>query len=356
MIFSVCDRSLPELCVRLLRVVLILVAIDFPLTLSAINASYRYRSPRNPERKVRTSTRLIVLHTTEAPARSSLNKLSDRGEAHYCVTEDGGIYVIVDRDREAFHAGRSLWTGVEDVDKYSIGIECVGYHNKAMPMVQLVAIRSLVKELQSMYRIPDERVVAHSHVAYGVPNRWQKRRHRGRKRCGMLFAMPSVRRVLQLKSRPAYDPDTRAGRLVVGDPYLNKILYGRTDTLVAAYSGKSTNVTAPSKNWFSKLLTKGKTSPPKSNQTTVQKPVARATKVKPKTTVKASRAPRNIAELKARGYVQKGTVSKSMTASKIAGKKWNAADTYYTIRNKVIPGNTLDDARIEKGMAVWMRK
>ncbi len=357
MIFSVRDRSLPELCVRLLRVVLILVAIDFPLTLSAINASYRYRSPRNPERKVRTSTRLIVLHTTEAPARSSLNKLSDRGEAHYCVTEDGGVYAIVDRDREAFHAGRSMWTGVEDVDKYSIGIECVGYHNKAMPMAQLTAIRALVKELQSMYRIPDERVVAHSHVAYGAPNRWQKRRHRGRKRCGMLFAMPSVRRVLQLKSRPAYDPDTRAGRLVVGDPYLNKILYGRTDTMVASYAGKSTNVPSSSNNWFSKLLPKRNKPPPKTARTAIQKKQpARPTRVKPKTTVKASRAPRNIAELKARGYVQKGTVSKTMTASKIAGKKWNAADTYYTIRNKVIPGNTLDDARIEKGMAVWVRK
>ena len=89
------------------------------------------------ERRVRSSTRLIVLHTTEAPARSSLNKVSDRGECHYCVTETGQIYAIVDRDREAFHAGRSMWQGAEDVDKYSIGIECVGYHDKAMSTVQL---------------------------------------------------------------------------------------------------------------------------------------------------------------------------------------------------------------------------
>ena len=53
---------------------------------AAIDASDRYRSPRNPERKVRRSTELIVLHTTEAPARSSLNKVSERGECHFCVT------------------------------------------------------------------------------------------------------------------------------------------------------------------------------------------------------------------------------------------------------------------------------
>ena len=44
------------------------------------------------------------------------------------------------------------------------------------------------------------------------------------------------------------------------------------------------------------------------------------------------------------------------SASKIAGGKWNAPDTYYTIRDKVFSGNTIDDAHIEKGMCVWMKK
>ena len=309
--------------------IVLILALAFVPSVFAISASMRYRSPRNPERRVRASTELIVLHTTEAPARSSLNKLSDRGEAHFCVTEDGGVYAIVDRDRVAFHAGRSMWNGKEDVDNFSIGIECVGYHDKPMPAVQLAAIRTLVKELQTMYRIPDERVVCHSHVAYGSPNKWQKRKHRGRKRCGMLFAMPSVRRVLELKYRPAFDADTRAGRLVVGDDYLQKVLYGRTDTMVAAYRPAPVLKPAP-----------------------VAKP-ASAPKPAP---VAAGTAPKSIAQLKAHGYVQKGTVSKGVTASKIAGGKWNAPDTYYTIRDKVIPGNAIDAARIEVGMCIWMKK
>ncbi len=309
--------------------VVLILALAFVPSVFAISASMRYRSPRNPERRVRASTELIVLHTTEAPARSSLNKLSDRGEAHFCVTEEGSVYAIVDRDRVAFHAGRSMWNGKEDVDNFSIGIECVGYHDKAMPTVQLAAIRTLVKELQSMYRIPDERVVCHSHVAYGSPNKWQKRKHRGRKRCGMLFAMPSVRRVLELKYRPAFDADTRAGRLGVGDDYLQKVLYGRTDTMVAAY--RPAPVVKPA---------------PASKPVLVSKPAP----------VVAGTAPKSIAQLKAHGYVQKGTVSKGVTASKIAGGKWNAPDTYYTIRNKVIPGSAIDSAHIEVGMCVWMKK
>ena len=317
--------------------VLILACGAFCRPVFALSASTRYRSPRNPERRVRASTELIVLHTTEAPARSSLNKLSDRGEAHFCVTEDGGVFAIVDRDRVAFHAGRSMWNGKEDVDDFAIGIECVGYHDKPMPVAQLTAIRELVKDLKTMYRIPDERVVCHSHVAYGSPNKWQKRRHRGRKRCGMLFAMPSVRRVLELKSRPAFDADTRSGRLVVGDDYLRGVLYGGTDTMVAAY---------------------GKVKPPAAPKPAVaaktQTPPAAVVRAKP--AVPAASLPKSAAQLKSMGYAVKGKVSKTISASKIAGSKWNAPDTYYTIRDKIFPGNAIDAAHIEVGMSIWMKK
>ena len=315
--------------------ILTILALSVAQSAFAFNASMRYRSPRNPERKVRASTELIVLHTTEAPARSSLNKLSDRGEAHFCVTEEGSVYAIVDRDRVAFHAGRSMWNGKEDVDNFSIGIECVGYHDKPMPLPQLVAIRDLVKELKTMYRLPDHCVVCHGHVAYGSPNKWQKRKHRGRKRCGMLFAMPSVRRVLELKSRPALDADTRAGRLVVGDDYLRKVLYGGVDTMATTYRPAPVPKPAP-------VLKPAPAAKPKP----VAKPAPAA----------AGTAPKSIAQLKAMGYVQKGTVTKGVTASKIAGGRWNAPDTYYTIRDKVIPGNAIDSAHIEVGMCIWMKK
>ena len=81
---------------------LALAVLLCPLEGSAVDASDRYRSPRNPERKIRPATELIVLHTTEAPARGSLRHLSERGECHYCITEDGTIYQIVDRRKVAF--------------------------------------------------------------------------------------------------------------------------------------------------------------------------------------------------------------------------------------------------------------
>jgi hypothetical protein len=346
-----------------MRVFALLLVAFITLGASALDVSNRYRSPRNPERRVRAATELIVLHTTEAPERSSLNKLSDRGEAHYCVTEVGKIYRIVDRDRVAFHAGRSMWNGKEDVDEFSIGIECVGYHDKAMGMVQILAIRDLVKELQKMYKIPDERVVCHSHVAYGAPNKWQKKNHRGRKRCGMLFAMPSVRAQLGLARRPASDADVRAKRLVVGDDYLRRVLYGNVDTMKASYPKTPSQAQGQEGGgllaWLRGDAKKPDMKKPDAGKTQIsaKNPSPPPPRLVPATrpTLAPESPPKSIAELKSRGYVFKGSVTKGVTASKIAGSRWNSKDTYYTIRNKVIPGDTIDPAHIENGMGIWMK-
>ena len=328
-----------------------LMALSFySLQASAIEISNRYRSPRNLERSVRKATTLIILHTTEAPERSSLNKLSERGEAHYCVTPSGRIFAIVDRDREAYHAGRSMWNAKDDVDKFSIGIECVGYHNEPMGIVQLKAIASLVDMLKKMYGLSDDAVICHSHVAYGAPNKWQKRRHRGRKRCGMLFVTTSVRNILDLSSKPRVDPDTRAGRLVVGDPYLRNVLYGKMDIMASHYPSKK----QPAKSTSAKA--------PSAKKSPVKKPkeanVAETKNTNVKSTYKISAhksSPKTVNDLKAQGYKCRGTVAKGKTAMMIVGSKWKSSSTYYVIRGKVTSGSSINPLRIEEGTVIWTK-
>jgi N-acetylmuramoyl-L-alanine amidase len=188
-----------------------------------------FYSPHNAEREIRPSTDYIILHTTEAPKASALRKIRQNGEAHYVVDADGHIYHIIDRSRIAFHAGRSMWEGRTTLDNFSIGIEVVGYHDRDLSAAQYQALKELVGELQRIYRIPDERVITHSMVAYGAPNRWHPRSHRGRKRCAMNLATRSSRLKMDLTRAVACDPDVRAGRLVVGDPYLARVLYGNVE-------------------------------------------------------------------------------------------------------------------------------
>lgn len=214
-------------------------------------------SPWNVQRPLRTVTAFIILHTTEGPARGSLTKVQKQGETHYFVDPAGQVYRIIERDRLATHAGRSMWNGLKDLDQYSIGIEVVGYYNQAITTAQYTSLAALVKELQRVYRIPDDRVLTHSMVAYGTPNRWHPQPHRGRKRCGMLFARKSVRRQLGLLSEPTADPDVQAGRLVNADPYLAQVLYGQDKNVeptpaaaitVAAETGGLTGVIGPGRS------------------------------------------------------------------------------------------------------------
>ena len=359
-----------------LKTLAIWAALVAPLSAGALSFSNRYRSPRNPERAVRKSARLIVLHTTEAGARSSLNKLSERGEAHYCIDEKGVAYRIVDRNREAFHAGRSMWNGKEECDSCSIGIEVVGNHDKPVTLAQLDAIRDLLVLLKKEYRIDDAHVLCHSHVAYGAPNKWQKRNHRGRKRCGMLFAMPSVRQRLGLKMKPAFDPDVRARRLVVGDPYLEKVLYGKTDTMV----GKLGRNVAPAEktgffaNLFSKKPAEMANEPEKENyyakpvaappRAPVPEPAAKASAVsaasKPSATPRPAaptREPASQRDLEDRmKYRELGVLGAKASPYKVAGRNWNAATTYYLVRGKVVRGDMIDPKRAPAGTRVFVRK
>jgi N-acetylmuramoyl-L-alanine amidase len=194
--------------------------------LSAASLDIRnHYSPRNRVRPKRPYTWYIVLHTTEGGETGSLRKVWRRGETHYFVTKNGRVYRVVDKSKIATHAGRSMWDGHGPIDNYSIGIEVVGYHDHDITDAQYRAVRELLRQLQSLYKIPDKNVLTHSMVAYGRPNRFYPFNHRGRKRCGMIFARPDVRKRLGLSASPKSDPDVRAGRLKIADLALQQYLY-----------------------------------------------------------------------------------------------------------------------------------
>ena len=197
------------------------------LTPSEAEAAVRVEqhiSPRNGKRPNRSSTSHIILHTTET--EDSLGHVTRYGLANFVVRRDGSVYETISRDRIARHAGRSMWNGRANTDNYAVGIEVCGWHNRSITEAQYGSISDLLGTLQSQYGVSDNHVLTHSMVAYGSPNRWHNRAHRGRKRCGMQFATPEVRRRLGLTAKPVFDPDVRAHRLVNADPYLAQVLYG----------------------------------------------------------------------------------------------------------------------------------
>lgn len=119
---------------------------------------------------------LIVLHYTGMKtAKEALERLccaSSKVSAHYLIDTDGTLYPLVDESKRAWHAGVSRWKEVTDINSCSIGIELVNpgheFGYTPFPENQINVLTDLLKQIFSRYRIPVERVLAHSDVA---PNR-----------------------------------------------------------------------------------------------------------------------------------------------------------------------------------------
>ena len=116
---------------------------------------------------------IIVLHYTGMPtAQAAIARLTDpdaQVSAHWLVTEDGTVVRMVDERQRAWHAGRSFWRGVTDVNSASIGIEIVNpgheFGYRRFPAVQMAAVVSLVAAATARFGIAPANVVGHSDIA-----------------------------------------------------------------------------------------------------------------------------------------------------------------------------------------------
>lgn len=128
-------------------------------------------SPNFDERTLPVT--MIVLHYTgmiDGP--SAIARLRDpeaKVSAHYVVEEDGRVMRLVPEEKRAWHAGRSHWRGVTDVNSASVGIEIVnpghdhGYRN--FPAEQVDAVIQLVADIKARHGIGRGDIVGHSDIA-----------------------------------------------------------------------------------------------------------------------------------------------------------------------------------------------
>ena len=128
-------------------------------------------SPNFDERALPVS--MVVLHYTGMQtAQAAIDRLRDpeaKVSAHYLIAEDGTILRMVDEKKRAWHAGKSRWRGIEDINSASIGIEMVnpGHEFGYRPFMeeQIDALVPLVAEIKDRYAITRGNVVGHSDIA-----------------------------------------------------------------------------------------------------------------------------------------------------------------------------------------------
>ena len=128
-------------------------------------------SPNFDERTLPVS--MIVLHYTGMQtAQAAIDRLRDpeaKVSAHYLIAEDGTILRMVAEGKRAWHAGKSRWRGIEDVNSASIGIEIVnpGHEFGYRPFLeeQIDALFPLVADITERHGITRGNVVGHSDIA-----------------------------------------------------------------------------------------------------------------------------------------------------------------------------------------------
>ncbi|TVV71597.1 N-acetylmuramoyl-L-alanine amidase [Sphingomonas solaris] len=117
-------------------------------------------------------TMLVLHYTGMQDAASAIDWLVNpvsKVSSHYVVSEDGQVLRLVDEEKRAWHAGRSLWRGITDVNSASVGIEIVnpghewGY--RPFPEEQMAALMPLVAGIVARHGIAPANVVGHSDVA-----------------------------------------------------------------------------------------------------------------------------------------------------------------------------------------------
>ncbi|PKN65754.1 MAG: hypothetical protein CVU57_09355 [Deltaproteobacteria bacterium HGW-Deltaproteobacteria-15] len=320
------------------------------------------KSPKRRTRPMRKSTRFIILHTTEADGSGTVDCITQSGTASYVVDRAGAIYRILGKSQVSLGCGRSMWNGLVNLDNHAINIEVVGYHNKYPSGLQMESLKYLVGVLMRTYGISAGKVMPHSQVAYGRPNRWYRRSHRGRKRCGMIFATDPVRRRLGLLDRPRYDPDVRVKRLTVGDEYLSKVLYAKMSKQELAAITSQPSPDSEDEDLAVGTVQKGQTvweyaGDEYASETTIYLlPDGRIRRgddlLKEKFDFHNVQPGTRIAV----GYTLGGCVTGERTPFSIAGQNWNRPDTLYLTDGKVITGDEINDVQIPAGTFLLFRK
>jgi N-acetyl-anhydromuramyl-L-alanine amidase AmpD len=124
-----------------------------------------------PGKTPRDTTRnYIVIHNDGAGLNASATRriLQRRRLAyHYFISKDGAIYQWKDLKYQALHAGVSLYEGIKDWNKFSIGICLQG--NNLFPYTdeQYQALTLLVNYINMRYPDSKEKpILGHSDVAY----------------------------------------------------------------------------------------------------------------------------------------------------------------------------------------------
>jgi N-acetylmuramoyl-L-alanine amidase len=136
--------------------------------------TFEHPSPNFDERDPAVRLEFIVIHYTGMLTREAalqyLCTPAAKVSAHYLIDEDGREFRLVDEKKRAWHAGKSFWRGITDMNSASIGIELVNrghaFGYTPFPAAQIAALLALLQEITKRHKLkPAKAMLGHADIA-----------------------------------------------------------------------------------------------------------------------------------------------------------------------------------------------
>ena len=133
----------------------------------------KYKSPNFDIRKKDSSLNYIIIHYSAIKSyKEALSHLSERKNkvsSHFFINKSGEIFYLVDVVNRAWHAGRSYWKGIIDINSESIGIEMdnSGHHYdfENYTPKQINSLIQLLKYISIKFNINKQNILGHSDIS-----------------------------------------------------------------------------------------------------------------------------------------------------------------------------------------------
>ena len=125
------------------------------------------------KKRSKKAVKAIVFHYTGMQSEGeSLSRLIDpksKVSSHFLINRAGRIYRLVREYNVAWHAGRSCWGKIKNLNKNSIGIELINkghqYGYSTFKKEQLLSLIYICKILIKKYGIKKYNIIGHSDIA-----------------------------------------------------------------------------------------------------------------------------------------------------------------------------------------------
>ena len=201
--------------------------------------SYNFsKKPRN-DGKIKF---LIIHYTGMQSMRASIKRLvsaKHKVSCHYLISREGKIFQMVNENKVAWHAGKSKWGNLENLNNNSIGIELVNKGHKfgyqKFSVKQINVLVKLCIRLKKKYKIKNRFILGHSDIAQlrksdpGEKFPWFNLKKRN---LGIWYSLGKQSFLLQKFSKREARKIFFKNLHKIGYRYFNKDKFSKTDKLI----------------------------------------------------------------------------------------------------------------------------